>query len=341
MIVLSVASLDRLLQGRRDVGTGQADPWPPTQPPCRRRCSAGWTNLEPGHLHDRRDLRIPDWNHWLQKQTGRAGGGADRPAAVRDLSGDRARAGSSATTAPRSTAKSACSRSRFHRYLIEIPVRLDGDATVAPMPQSCRIAPLIADGQIVGTITVIDDVTDRVRSEAEMRRQITVGGAGPVDGGRRTPAEGRVPGDAVARDPHAAQRGDRLDADSSSRDGGPRDAARTRCGSSTATHGAVAADRRHARHGADRQRQAAPRARRRSISSAATSAAIDVVAPAAAAKGVRIESALKLARSARHRCGRRPRPADRLEPAVECGQVHAAAAGRSTSRFPMNPVRCG
>lgn len=42
------------------------------------------------------------------------------------------------------------------------------------MPQSCRVAPLLANGDIVGTITVIHDVGDRVRSEAEMRRQISV-----------------------------------------------------------------------------------------------------------------------------------------------------------------------
>src|SRR5690606_34484728 len=58
----------------------------------------------------------------------------------------------------------------FHRYLIEIRPRIDGTST--PMPQTCRIAPLVAEGQIVGTITVIEDVSDRVRSEAELRRQI-------------------------------------------------------------------------------------------------------------------------------------------------------------------------
>ena len=40
------------------------------------------------------------------------------------------------------------------------------------MPQSARIAPLIDGGTVVGTITVIDDVTERVTSELELRRRI-------------------------------------------------------------------------------------------------------------------------------------------------------------------------
>src|SRR6185503_1657797 len=37
------------------------------------------------------------------------------------------------------------------------------------MPQSARVAPLVAGDAIVGTITVVDDVSDRVNSEAELR----------------------------------------------------------------------------------------------------------------------------------------------------------------------------
>jgi signal transduction histidine kinase/ActR/RegA family two-component response regulator len=40
------------------------------------------------------------------------------------------------------------------------------------MAQSARIAPLYADGGIVGTITVIDDVTERIDNERELRNQI-------------------------------------------------------------------------------------------------------------------------------------------------------------------------
>ena len=53
---------------------------------------------------------------------------------------------------------------RFHRYLIARPG--------AEAIQSARIAPLEFDGAIVGTITVIQDVSERVASERELRRQI-------------------------------------------------------------------------------------------------------------------------------------------------------------------------
>jgi len=55
---------------------------------------------------------------------------------------------------------------RFHRYLI--PGRPG-----APEPiQSARITPLEIDGAIVGTVTVIDDVGERVASERELRTRI-------------------------------------------------------------------------------------------------------------------------------------------------------------------------
>jgi PAS domain S-box-containing protein len=53
---------------------------------------------------------------------------------------------------------------RFHRYLLTRP---GIDAT-----QSARIAPLALDGAIVGTVTVIQDVGERVASERALRRQI-------------------------------------------------------------------------------------------------------------------------------------------------------------------------
>jgi signal transduction histidine kinase len=59
----------------------------------------------------------------------------------------------------------------FHRYLLRFPTGDGSDGSEA-MPQSCRIAPLIENGKILGTLTVIDDVSERVKSEAEMRRQI-------------------------------------------------------------------------------------------------------------------------------------------------------------------------
>ena len=58
----------------------------------------------------------------------------------------------------------------LHGYLFVMPRRA-GDDT--PMPQSARISPLTADdGRVVGTITVVDDVSDRMLREADLREQI-------------------------------------------------------------------------------------------------------------------------------------------------------------------------
>ncbi len=55
---------------------------------------------------------------------------------------------------------------RFHKYLI--PGR-PGEPEPA---QSARITPLDVEGRIVGTLTVIDDVAERVASERELRNRI-------------------------------------------------------------------------------------------------------------------------------------------------------------------------
>jgi PAS domain S-box-containing protein len=55
----------------------------------------------------------------------------------------------------------------LHRHLIPCP-RTDGSL----MPQSGRIAPLMDGDEVVGTITVIEDVSERVASEKMLRAQI-------------------------------------------------------------------------------------------------------------------------------------------------------------------------
>jgi PAS domain S-box-containing protein len=60
---------------------------------------------------------------------------------------------------------------RLHRHLIPIRRSLPGSG-ITEMAQSARIAPLSAGDRVVGTITVIEDVTERVVSERELRSQI-------------------------------------------------------------------------------------------------------------------------------------------------------------------------
>ena len=43
------------------------------------------------------------------------------------------------------------------------------------MQQSVRISPLLHDGEVIGTLTVIDDVTERVIREIQLQAQLEGG----------------------------------------------------------------------------------------------------------------------------------------------------------------------
>ncbi len=58
---------------------------------------------------------------------------------------------------------------RLHRYLIEMPSQVD-DQSFTQMQQSARIAPLVEGDRIIGTITIIDDVTERIAHEQQLVR---------------------------------------------------------------------------------------------------------------------------------------------------------------------------
>jgi PAS domain S-box-containing protein len=59
----------------------------------------------------------------------------------------------------------------LHGYLIAMPV-VSAEHGYAQMQQAARISPLSHDGRTIGTLTVIEDVTERVAREAELQAQI-------------------------------------------------------------------------------------------------------------------------------------------------------------------------
>jgi len=63
---------------------------------------------------------------------------------------------------------------RLHGYLLPMTPVPEGIG-FEQMQQSARISPLIEQERVVGTVTVIDDVTDRVAREAELQTQIEFG----------------------------------------------------------------------------------------------------------------------------------------------------------------------
>jgi PAS domain S-box-containing protein len=115
-------------------------------------------------------LVVRTWNPWLEAQTGLPASVAvgtslvELYPSVKDRGLDRYYANAIA-------GEVHVLSERFHKYLIPIPRNIQSIG-VSEMAQSARIAPLTVDGKVVGTITVIEDVTERVVSERELRNQI-------------------------------------------------------------------------------------------------------------------------------------------------------------------------
>ena len=139
-------------------------------PPPLDRAVLGWldTLAAQGVMVTDAELVVRGWNGWLQAFSGRpaeevvgrplfevwpdlVARGLDHH--YRDALGGQVRVVAQA----------------LHGFLFDMPGRSGGEAA---MPQSARIAPLTAEGRVVGTITVVDDVTDRTLREAELREQI-------------------------------------------------------------------------------------------------------------------------------------------------------------------------
>ncbi len=115
------------------------------------------------------DLVVRSWNRWLERHTARP---ADSVIGRKllELYPELAERGFERYYRAALAGEATVLSHRFHKYLLPIPGSRDRAAE--PMPQSARIAPLVESGRVVGTITVIDDVSERVTSEAELRRQI-------------------------------------------------------------------------------------------------------------------------------------------------------------------------
>jgi signal transduction histidine kinase/ActR/RegA family two-component response regulator len=115
-------------------------------------------------------LVVRTWNPWLEAQTGFPASVAigtplmELYPSIKDRGLDRYYANAL-------TGEVLVLSERFHKYLIPIPRNIQSIG-LSEMAQSTRIAPLTAGGKIVGTISVIEDVTERVVSERELRNQI-------------------------------------------------------------------------------------------------------------------------------------------------------------------------
>lgn len=124
-----------------------------------------WLNdlLAQGILVTDAEFNICGWNHWLESHSGKSAVemvGRNLLEAYPDLITRRL------DEYYRDALKSQVRivSQRLHGYLLPISPSIEGSA-FAHMQQSAHIAPLIEEGRVIGTITLIDDVTERVERE--------------------------------------------------------------------------------------------------------------------------------------------------------------------------------
>ncbi len=143
------------------------------------------------------DLQVVAWNRWMEIHTHRLAP-SHRAAPARRVSRPREPRDRSALSAALDDGRVSTLSHGLHRYLLPLaPTHPDLD--LAEMPQSCHIGPLMDGEAIVGTVTTIENVSERLTSEAELRRQIEaqrIARSAAEDG---PPREGRFPVDAVSR----------------------------------------------------------------------------------------------------------------------------------------------
>ncbi len=122
-----------------------------------------------GLLKTDRELRVVGWNRWLEQHSG-------KPAAevvgrslletypelkVRNLDRYFQQA---------VDGQSSILSQRFHKYVLPMPPTVPS-SKLMHMQQTVRICPLIDDGTICGTLALIEDVTERIVTEYELRDQ--------------------------------------------------------------------------------------------------------------------------------------------------------------------------
>ena len=117
------------------------------------------------------ELTILWWNHWLEARSGRTAAemiGRNLLDAYPDL----VERGLDKYYKDALEGQIRLLSHRLHHYLL--PLTPQGDETsFMVMQQSARIAPLAEDDRVIGTITVINDVTERISREDQLMRLLS------------------------------------------------------------------------------------------------------------------------------------------------------------------------
>lgn len=116
------------------------------------------------------DLNVVEWNHWMEEHTGkRASDVCGRN--LLDLFPELTERRLDRHYKWALEGQVRVLSQALHGYFIGMPP-VSAEHDYSYMQQAVRISPLSYDGQLVGTLTIIEDVTERVTRETELQAQV-------------------------------------------------------------------------------------------------------------------------------------------------------------------------
>lgn len=116
------------------------------------------------------ELQVVEWNHWMEEHTGKRASeviGQNLLELFPELVQRRLDRHYKWALEGQVRVLSQA----LHSYLIAMP-QVSGEYVCEQMQQAVRISPLSYEGRVIGTLTIIEDVTERVAREAALQAQI-------------------------------------------------------------------------------------------------------------------------------------------------------------------------
>ena len=119
-----------------------------------------------------RDLRVIVWNRWMEVHSGRS---AEETVGrlLTELYPDVTVRGVDQYYRDALAGRISMISYGLHKYVLSLPAT-NRDLGLHQMPQSGRIGPLSDGDSVIGTVTTLEDISDRLASEGELRKQIDV-----------------------------------------------------------------------------------------------------------------------------------------------------------------------
>jgi signal transduction histidine kinase/ActR/RegA family two-component response regulator len=119
-----------------------------------------------------RELRVIFWNRWMEVHSHRSASEAVGRS-LTELYHDLTARGVDQYYRDALAGRISVISYGLHRYVLNL-APTNRDLGFSQMPQSGRIGPLSDGESVIGTVTTLEDISDRLASEAELRKQIEV-----------------------------------------------------------------------------------------------------------------------------------------------------------------------